>query len=280
MLPYEKIRPFCVFLIFLILSGVSYSSDETSNWKKPVIVVSTSMIASLVRDISGDYFEILNVLPPNSCPGHFDLKPKDILSIRNAALIISHQYQKDLHKALRSQVKEEKRWLILPDEKALTIPEQYLHTGQWLLKSLKDRFPLQGADFNKHWLRSETDINQVRDELKKTFKSKNSFPCPVIVAYHQKEFVGYWGLRITGVFDSPGGDSFQDLKTLIDDGSKAKAKAVVANLQTGDKQARVVAEKLGVPVISLTNFPGREPGTSTYKELLRFNCLKLLKILG
>ena len=42
------------------------------------------------------------------------------------------------------------------DEKALTIPDQYLRTGQWLLKSLKDRFPLQEADFNKHWLRSET----------------------------------------------------------------------------------------------------------------------------
>jgi len=279
MLPYKKVRVFFVFFVFLILSGVSYSSNETPLRKKPVIVASTSMIASLVRDISGNYFEILNVLPPNACPGHFDLKPKDVLSIRNAALIISHQYQKDLHKVLRSQVKEEKRWLILPDEKALTIPDQYLRTGQWLLKSLKDRFPLQEADFNKHWLRSETDIKQISDELKKTFKSKNSSTCSVIVAYHQKEFIEYWGFRITGVFDSPGGDSFQAMKTLIENGSKIKAKAVVANLQTGDKQARVIAEKLGVPEIALSNFPGGDPGTSTYKELLRANCLKLLKIL-
>ena len=237
------------------------------------------MIASLIRDISGNYFEIINVLPPNACPGHFDLKPKDVLSIRNAALILSHQYQKDLHKALRSQVKEEKRWLILPDEKALTIPDQYLRTGQWLLKSLKDRFPLQKSDFNKHWLRSEADKKEIRDEFNEIFKDKNSFLCPVIVAYHQKEFVEYWGFRIIGVFDSPGGDSFQALKTLIDNGSKIKAKAVVANLQTGDKQARVIAEKLGVPLIALSNFPGGEPVTSTYKELLRANCLKLLKIM-
>jgi zinc transport system substrate-binding protein len=279
MLPYKKIRLFCIFFILLILSGVSYSSDETPDRKKPVIVASTSLIASLVRDISGDSFEILNILPPNACPGHFDLKPKDVLRFRKAALIISHQYQKDLHQALRSQVKEERRWLILPDEKALTIPEQYLRIGQWLLKSLGDRFPLQEADFNKHWLRSETDIKQISDDLKKTFKNKNTFTCPVIVAYHQKEFIGTWGFLVTGVFDSPGGDSFQDLKTLIENGSKAKAKAVVANQQTGDKQARVIAEKLGVPVISLSNFPGGEPGTSTYKELLRSNCLKLLKIL-
>ena len=279
MLPYKKVRVFFVFFVFLILSGVSYSSDEASDRKKPIIVASTSMIASLVSDISGNYFEILNVLPPNACPGHFDLKPKDVLSIRNAALIISHQYQKDLHKALRSQVKEEKRWLVLPDEKALTIPDQYLRTGQGLLKSLKDRFPLQAAGFNNYWLRSETDIKQLRDELKKTFKRKISFPCPLIVAYHQKEFVEYWGFRITGVFDSSGGDSFQAMKTLIDNGSKVKAKAVAANLQTGDKQARVIAEKLGVPVIALSNFPGGEPGTSTYQDLLRANCQKLMKIL-
>lgn len=283
MFPYKigaaRIRLCCTLFIFWILLGVSFSSDEASGPKKPVIVASTSMIASLVRDLAGDHFEILTLLPPNSCPGHFDLKPADVLRIRAAALIIVHHYQKDLQKVLRSQVRENGRWLILADSYTPTIPEDYLRMGQFLLEDLKRQFPAGGASFRKQWLQVEMDILQTADAFKKEFQKKKPLSFPLIVAYHQKDFIRSWGFDPIGVFDSPGGESMPQLKALIQKGEKAGAKAIIGNLQTGGKQAEMIAEKLKVPLIFLSNFPGGEPGTSTYKELLRSNCLKLLKIL-
>jgi ABC-type Zn uptake system ZnuABC Zn-binding protein ZnuA len=263
-----------------ILSGVSFSSDETPGPQRPVIVASTSMIASLVRDIGGDHFEILTLLSPNSCPGHFDLKPADVLRIRGAALIIGHHYQKDLQKVLRTQVRENGRWLILADSYTPTIPEDYLRMGRVLLDEFRNRFPLREVFFRQRWHRVETDIRQKAEAFNKEFQKKKPLSSPLIVAYHQKDFVRSWGFNPVAVFDSPGGESMPQLKALIQKGEKAGVRAVIGNLQTGGKEAEVIAEKLKAPLIFLSNFPGGEPGTSTYQELLRSNCLKLLKILG
>ncbi|MFH0786268.1 MAG: metal ABC transporter substrate-binding protein [Pseudomonadota bacterium] len=284
MLPYKTnstgIRFFGFLFIFGLLSGVSFSADKIPGPEKPVIVASTTMIASLVRDLAGDHFEILTLLPPNSCPGHFDLKPADVLRIRDAVLIIGHQYQRDLQKALRSQVREKGRWLILADRYTPTIPEDYLRMGRFLLDDLKRRFPAQEASFRKQWLQVEADILQTAEAFKKEFQKKKPLSSPLIVAFHQKDFVRSWGFDPVGVFDSPGGESMPQLKALIQKGEKTGVLAIIGNLQTGGKEAEVIAEKLKVPLIFLSNFPGGEAGTSTYKELLRSNCLKMLKVLG
>ncbi len=76
-----------VFLIRLFLSG---SAAPVPAERRPVLVVSTTMLESLVRDAGGARFEILTLMPPTSCPGHSDLKPGDRMAMGKADLILFH----------------------------------------------------------------------------------------------------------------------------------------------------------------------------------------------
>ncbi|MDO9573507.1 MAG: zinc ABC transporter substrate-binding protein, partial [Candidatus Contubernalis sp.] len=52
------------------------------------VVTSTSLIASIVERVGGDRVDVVNIIPPAQCPGHFDIKPGDIQKLADADLFI------------------------------------------------------------------------------------------------------------------------------------------------------------------------------------------------
>lgn len=70
------------------LSGCS--SGDTS---KLEVVTSTSLITLLVERVGGDAVDVVNIIPPAQCPGHFDVKPSDIRKLADADLFIMHGWQ-------------------------------------------------------------------------------------------------------------------------------------------------------------------------------------------
>ncbi|MDI6754718.1 MAG: zinc ABC transporter substrate-binding protein [Thermodesulfobacteriota bacterium] len=247
-----------------------------SSDRQPVIAASTTMIASLLQDIGGKEFQILTILPPASCPGHFDLKPNDLRLLRRAELIICHPFQQAMQKVLKQHLPAEDRWLILPEEKSLTVPDQYIKTGLYLLQNLRDRFPEKASYLNHHWTQREDEIQRLKMAIQGTFGVKGVSSFPVIVSVRQKEFVEFWGFPVIGRFDDPEGTSMPKLGELIQNGRRAKVRAIIGNLQSGDRQAFLLSEKIGAPLVMLSNFPGGEPGTVSYLELLQANCSRLL----
>ena len=262
--------------IFLVWAPIALGAPPNG---KPVLGASTTMIASLLQDIGGKDFTILTFLPPASCPGHFDLKPSDVRLLRRTELIIFHPYQQALQKALKQHVPSDHRWLVLPEEKPLTLPEEYIKTGRYLLLCLTKRFPERASTLNFLWSKREEEIRRLQGEMRMKFKAKDAISFPTIVSFHQKAFVEFWGFPAVGAFDEPDGTSVQKLGELIQNGRKTGARAIIGNLQSGDRQAAFIAKKIGVPLVVLSNFPGAEPGTASYLYLLRTNAFKLLRLL-
>jgi zinc transport system substrate-binding protein len=54
-----------------VLCNIHLYADET-------IVVGTSAIHSAIKDLTGKDTDLAIVVPPDLCPGHFDLKPGDM----------------------------------------------------------------------------------------------------------------------------------------------------------------------------------------------------------
>jgi zinc transport system substrate-binding protein len=255
------------------------ASPAASDIKKPIIVASTTMIGALLHDIGGDGFDVLTLIPPTSCPGHFDLKPNDVQKIRQADLVICHPYQKDLQKVLRQYIQDDQRWFILPEQHSLAIPKYYVEAGQFLLSSLLVHFPEMSASMKNQWERQRGKIMELEKGYRLRFKKSRAEQYPVLAAYRQKEFVESWGFRVIGVFDTVDGDTMQNMISLVQKGRQYGVKAGIGNLQNGDRQAKVLSEKLGVPFIMLSNFPGGEGAAALYEDLLKTNCSKLIGIL-
>lgn len=265
-----------LLLLFpMVLPSVTEATEDT----RPVVVASTTMIRALLEDIGGDGFDILTLVPPTSCPGHFDLKPGDVHKIRKADLIVCHPYQKDLQKVLKQYIQDERRWCILREEHSLAVPEYYVEAGWELMKALSLHFPEQSASLKNRWNRQQAKLMNLEKECKLSFRKGLAQKSPVIVAYRQKDFIESRGLKVAGVFDTPEGDTMQQVISLVREGRKQGVRAVIGNLQNGDRQAKVLSEKLGVPFIMLSNFPGSKGSDVSYEALLQANCSKLLKIL-
>jgi len=272
----RSFKPFWLTGIFLVWAPIALGAPPNG---KPVLGASTTMIASLLQDIGGKDFTILTFLPPASCPGHFDLKPSDVQLLRRTELIIYHPYQQALQKALKQHVAPDHRWLVLPEEKPLTIPVEYIKMGRYLLLRLAERFPERASILNLLWSKREEEVHRLQEEMRMKFQAQGASSFPTIVSFHQKAFVEFWNFPAVGAFDEPEGPSVQKLGQLIQEGRKAKARAIIGNLQSGDRQATLLAEKIGVPLTMLSNFPGAEPGTASYLDLLRTNAFKLLRLL-
>lgn len=245
---------------------------------RPVLVVSTSMLESLLRDAGGERFEILTLMPPTACPGHFDLKPSDRMTIRRADLILFHPFQRDLEKALRPHVGQNGKWLLVEEKAPLSIPGAYRETGRRLVAELLARYPAEGPHLKTSWAGSEREILRLERHYRKAFSANGKSLPPVLAAHRQKAFVASWGFPVAGVFDTPEGQSLREFGDLVRRAREARVAAVVGNLQNGDRQARALAEKLGVPLVMLNNFPGAEPGTFPYAALLKANCERLLAL--
>jgi zinc transport system substrate-binding protein len=273
MWPFER---FWLMGILLVWPHIAYGVPPDG---KPVLGASTTMIASLLQDIGGKDFTILTYLPPASCPGHFDLKPSDVQLLRRTELIIYHPYQQALQKALKQHVAPDHRWLVLPEEKPLTIPVEYIKMGRYLLLRLAERFPERASILNLLWSKREEEVHRLQDEMRMKFQAQGASSFPTIVSFHQKAFVEFWGFPVVGAFDEPDGTSVQKLGELIQNGRKTGARAIIGNLQSGDRQAAFIAKKIGIPLVVLSNFPGAEPGTASYLYLLRTNAFKLLRML-
>jgi zinc transport system substrate-binding protein len=273
MWPFER---FWLMGILLVWPHIAYGVPPDG---KPVLGASTTMIGSLLQDIGGKDFTVLTILPPASCPGHFDLKPSDVRLLRQTELMIYHPYQRALQEVLKQHIPSDQRWLVLPEEKPLTLPEEYIKTGRYLLLCLTKRFPERASNLNFLWSKREEEIRRLEGEMQMKFKAQDVSSFPTIVSFHQKAFVELWGFPVVGAFDEPNGTSVQKLGELIQNGRKSAVRAIIGNLQSGDRQAAFIAKKIGVSLVVLSNFPGAEPGTASYLYLLRTNAFKLLRML-
>jgi len=75
----------------LLLGGCSPAGTA-----KLKVVTSTSMMAQTVERVGGNQVDVVNIIPPAQCPGHFDVKPGDIQRLAEADLFLLHGWQGEI----------------------------------------------------------------------------------------------------------------------------------------------------------------------------------------
>ena len=75
-------------LLALLLIFMSTCGEQKTS-QKPIIVTGLTPIASLIRVIVGDEYEVLAIIPNNTDPHYFNLKPSDAIILAKANTIIA-----------------------------------------------------------------------------------------------------------------------------------------------------------------------------------------------
>jgi len=277
----RKVSILVVSILVLSLVITSFlggcAPTETSRLK---IVTSTSLLASIVERVGDDRVDVVNIIPPAQCPGHFDVKPSDIQKLADADLFLLHGWQgeKFSQKLIASANNPD---LIVAVPK-IDIPGSWMAPPVQLNAIDKITAILSQADE-----KNSSAYRKSAAELKSKFETKEAgikaklakedlSSINVMCAEMLVEFVQWIGLNVIATYGRPDSLTPQAVKELVDKGRAAGVTLIIDNLQSGQDAGAGIAEELGCKRIILSNFPGGFDNTETWEKAIDWNVELLL----
>jgi len=87
---------FAVLLAVTLIASSVLGGCASDNQDRLKVVTSISLISSIVERIGGDSVDVINIIPPAQCPGHFDISPGDIQKLAEADLFLLAGWQGEM----------------------------------------------------------------------------------------------------------------------------------------------------------------------------------------
>jgi hypothetical protein len=262
-------------LSLLLLVAAAHGGEASVATPRVRVVVTTSMMGAAVADLAFDWCEPLPLYPSAGCPGHFDLTPRTMAKVEDAALVLVHDYQEPL----RARVAATGRpWRSLPTTGTQALPGPYLDLCAEVARVLAAIFPAHAPALQSRLddLRRTLPVDAGRHRVRAAAVMRGR---SCLVAGFQSDFVTWAGARAAVTFDRSEEISLREMDRLTRQSRLAGVTAVVGNEPWGDREARALGAALGVPWILLGNYPDvAEPGA--WLRLVRANCERLVELAG
>jgi len=265
--------PFLTLLAALLAACGAVAAPET-------VVAGTAHLANAVADITGAEAAPFVLMPPGQCPGHYDARPGDIARLSEAGVVLLHSWQRpmgNVRRALAAAAVPPERIVEVSTPGNWMVPETQQaglrDVAEILARIHPDRAEVFRAAAEKRAQAVAEHARAARERVTATGVTG----LPVAVNEMQEPFVTWAGCTASVVFGRGEEMGAAELAALAEKARKTKVRAVVNNLQSGNpKAAEALAAELGVPLVTLSNFPGSDPDTSSWEAALNANLDRLL----
>lgn len=239
---------------------------------QPVVLATTSMIGSMLELVAGEAVEARVLIPPRSCPGHFDIRPQDAAGIASAGLVIRHDFQAYLDDKLTAQNPRLVIEVLVP-EGHLMIPSVYLGALEKIAGILSRRYPQSEAAFRRNLEAAAARIGLAEPAAREKIRQAALAGTVVLGSDMQEPFLRWAGIEVAASFSNSSDElSVRSLARLIGIAGSEKASFIAGNLQSGGEEvALALARQTGLPAAILSNFPGTNDRNPTYIDLLLDN---------
>jgi len=258
-------------LAVLLLTGVALALHASRPQSSRGIVVTTTMLECAAKELlpADSGIPVLALIPPGSCPGHFDVPPSVVPALRSAAVVVAHDYQQDLAGKLTELGPPGMKLVQIETKGSLLIPAHHLRVTQQLSDVLVVAYPNHEAQIRAALKTVERRTNECSQKVAE--RSASWEGTPVIASAMQRQFCEWLKLQVVGQVARPEDVTPAELQALLN----SKPALVVGNLQEGLRAAQAVAERLNVPLVVFSNFPDAEGYGHGYEALLNENLRRL-----
>ncbi|MBA7496069.1 hypothetical protein ES702_06667 [subsurface metagenome] len=297
-------KKFNILVITALVLGLAIVSvlggcapAETSQLK---VVTSTSMMAQIVERVGGDRVDVVNIIPPAQCPGHFDIKPSDIQKLADADLFLLHgwfgeKFSQDLIASANNPdltvitIAVKGKFMTPPPqlEATQTLTSDYwmtplvqLEATEMITAALCQVDTENSAAYHESAAEYEDKVEAKEAEVKAKLAKANLASINVICAEMQVGFVKWTGLNIVATYGRPDSLTPQVVKELVDKGREAKVSLIIDNMHSGKDAGAGIAEELGCTRIILSNFPGGFDNTETWEKAIDENVKRILEAIA
>jgi len=255
-----------ILTLFLILTAVVTSVHA----EKPVIVASTTVLASIVEDLAGDQVIVEYIALPTVCPAHYDIKPSDIEKFKYASLILSHGIEPWIDKLVSASGS---RALVFKDIcKSWSTPSDlkncYIQVANILEKYLD-------IPISERLNKSLQTIDEVSSWLKSYSRESGFEGVPVVVMKWQRSYISYLGFNVVASYGPPETVSLKEYSEVVSNATQARAVLVIDNIPSGIDLGIKIAREIGAVEVAIHNFPKTAPEISNVTDMWIYNA-KLL----
>ncbi len=239
------------------------------------LVAGSSHIANIVNDVSDGRLKVRVLIPPEACPGHYDIKPGDIEALTKCKALLIHDYQRTM-KNVTSAIEAAKN----PSLNIKVIEVK----GNWMVPSVQAEGVTKIAEIlaeldrdNAAFYRQRADARKnvilaKGDEVKQRLQAANLSQVKVICAEMQAGFVKWAGFDVVATYGRPEELSVGQVAELVAKAKQAGVVLVIDNLQSGaTATSEAMARDIGAVQVTISNFPGGLKGTESWEKALDRN---------
>jgi ABC-type Zn uptake system ZnuABC Zn-binding protein ZnuA len=271
----KKIKKLYISLSLILLVIVLSSCGRNANDESiDYIVVTTSWLECCVRDIAGSETGIIRLCPPGTCPGHFDLTPGAVKSIKDSRLVFRFDFQSSLDDKLAGNGA---RVMVIDAPEGLCVPSGYLSSCRGICKALKEINPGKTEFYNRRLIRADTQLSRLEEEIRRKIGAHDLTGVKVIASGHQAAFCRWLGLETVASYSGPQSATPRDLENIVQNGKDAGVLYVIANLQEGRQVGEALAYHLGARLVEFSNFPDMSAGQNSFEALVLENVNRLVE---
>lgn len=267
-------RGFRAIVVCLVAAGASLGRAEEP--PRPIAVCSTTQVADFARHVVGDDWEVRCVLAPGQDPHLYEIKPHDVLRVRDASLCLAnglHLEQNDWMSVLARDAgkrlvvcAEGIEPLMLPDEatgEAGTAPDPHAwfaptNAAVYVRNILSAVSEIDAARRDRYRARAELYLGELRTLDAWIRRECNAIPPDrrVLVTSHDafQYFCRQYGFRSAAPVgwstgeEVGGGVTFERRTAAIESVRRLGVKAVFVETSVNEELIREMAREAGVRV--------------------------------
>jgi len=271
-----------IFMISTITASLLSGGCAAKGAEKLQVATSTGLLAQIAERVGDEMVDVVNIIPPAQCPGHFDVKPGDIQMLADADIFLMHGWQgekftDDLIASANNpdlsvfKVDVPGNWM------TPQVQSQAIDIVTGIIGQADER---NSAAFQKNAATFKTSVNAKGAEMADKLARANVSEVNVLCADQQAGFIQWAGFNVVATFGRPEDLTPQVVKELVDKGREGKVILVIDNMQSGQDAGAGIAEELKSARVILSNFPGGYEGMETWEKTIEYNVALLLTATG
>ena len=267
-------RWLCAGLLCLLVAACQQQNEP--------VVAGTALMQSVLQDVLGGETVPAVLIPPGSCPGHYDMRPSDIERVARCEALLLHPWQSDMPNVtsvIRASGIAPERVYVVPAQGNWMVPEAYADA----LEAVADVLAANGLDGGGAAVRAaerSAESRALGDTLQARLIAAGTPEVSVLCNDMIAPFAEWAGFSVAGVFGRSEDLSVGDVEALVRLGKISDVVLIIDNMQSGDeKMGAVLARETGAERVILSNFPGGLPSTGTWNLAVKRNAELILDAL-
>jgi len=278
-----------ILLLIALAPTLSCTQPSPDVTTADVIMTGTSLIAGIVQNLTDGLTEgkreVRNLIPPGTCPGHYDIKPSDVVALINSKVFIIHNWQLtqahivELIEAVQNQnpdlivvaINVTGNWMV---------PQVQAQAVSKIAQALSEIDPENAAYYQERAEERAQAILAEGEEVKQRLTDAGVEGTKVLCAEMQQGFVSWAGFNITATFGRPEDLTPAQVQELIDKAREVGVALVIDNLQSGSTTlGPAICEDIDAVPVTISNFPGGFEDTEIWEKAIDKNVGLLLAAL-